>query len=275
MYEDEQIRNIACLALARSAPKANYLDIGALGGPDSDSLKYLMKKDAIDFFGIEPDPAECANLSHHFPGATFLPYAVADQEGTRTFYKTNANVCCSCLEPNMELLAKYPIRAWFHVSGTSQIDVTTVQSLIDKGLLPQPHFIKSDVQGLDYEVLVGCGPYLDSVVGIELEAQFAEIYKGQKLLFDIIQYLNKRGFVLRHLSNAGPYEHELLECNAFFSRSPNDPSVNIFQLKLWEFMCKINSPASLGQLKTRGLLGENAFALVEQSQLERLLGDVT
>ena len=62
---------------------------------------------------------------------------------------------------------------------------------------PAPDAIKIDVQGFEFQVLQGFGSLLQHCLGIELEAHFYPIYRGQKLLHDIVSMLSDYGLVLR------------------------------------------------------------------------------
>jgi len=269
------MRNIACLALAKTAPDCCVLDIGAAAGPNHEALDYLLKNGAIRFFGLEPDLNACNELQRKYPQGTFKPYAVADIEGERDLNVTFVGGCSSCLEPNYELIQKWPIHTWMRVLEKKTVPVTTVSSLISACEIPQPDFVKIDIQGLEYEALQGFGKFLDGVIGIELEAALQPIYKGQKLLWEIVDYLNDYGFILRDLQHQGPFEHELVEVNAFFSKKPTDSSVNIYKLKLWEFFSEISSPGSLGQMKIRNAnQNHEIFSAVEPLHWQRLLGEI-
>jgi hypothetical protein len=67
-----------------------------------------------------------------------------------------------------------------------------------------------DVQGADLDVLQGCGQILQrSILAIEIEVEFAQMYKNQPLFSDVDQFLTPLGF---HLFN--------IETRAGGSRSP-------------------------------------------------------
>jgi FkbM family methyltransferase len=275
MHEIKQMRNIACLALAKTSNPVTFLDIGAAAGPNHTALDYLLRKNAISFLGLEPDEKALEELKARYPNATFLPYAVADEPGDRTLHVTLVGGCSSLLEPNFELLEDWPIRSWLRVLHRKPVRVVTVRELIDQGVLPIPDFVKVDIQGLEYEALAGFGDYLDKVTGIEIEATLKPIYKGQKLLWEIHNMLDSKGFILRDLQHQGPFEHELVEVNAFFSKKPNNPTVNLYKLKLWEFFSEINSPESLGQMQLRSPnKASEIFVHVDPVHWTRLLGDI-
>lgn len=60
---------------------------------------------------------------------------------------------------------------------------------------PAPDFLSLDVQGSEYEVLLGAEKALrDAVCGLIVEVEFAEMYVGQKRFQDICDLLAERGF---------------------------------------------------------------------------------
>lgn len=274
MHELMQMRNLACLSLAQRVGRPVFLDIGAAAGPNHTSLDFLVRQDAITFFGLEPDPHSCSELQSRYANARFLQVAVADVPCERDLFITFVRGCSSCLEPNFEVIQKWPIHTWMRVLEKSRISVTTVESLVATQVIPQPDFVKLDIQGLEYEALTGFGAVLDGVIGIELEATLQPIYKGQRLLWEIIEYLNSRGFILRDLHHQGPFEHEFVEVNAFFSRRPADRTVDMYKLKLWEFFSEVTSPGSLGQMQIRSNdRGHEFFSAVDPLHWQRLLGE--
>lgn len=250
MNEEHQIRNAACQALALGlGEKAVFLDVGAMGGPSQPAFRYLAQHDLVTYVGIEPQEAECDNLRRMFPKGIFLTDAVGNVDADVPLHLTVSNACCSVLEPNFEVLNNYPIATCFAVTDTMGVHVTPIEKLVKDGKMPQPHFIKCDAQGYDYEVLEGCGDALDGVLGIEVECQFKQIYKGQKTFFEVKALLESRGFILRDVVHQGAFEYEVVEVNAFFSRRPHEVGGQLQALKLWEFAAGIKSPISFAQLK--------------------------
>ncbi len=49
----------------------------------------------------------------------------------------------------------------------------------------RPDYIQMDVQGFETRVLEGFGDHLNHVVGLQSEAHFCPLYKGQSLLWEL------------------------------------------------------------------------------------------
>lgn len=92
----------------------------------------------------------------------------------------------------------------FPNTGHARIDHVRVAPLgdfIGELDLAQPSLLKIDVQGFELEVLRGSADCLDRFSSIYVEASFIELYEGQALASDIIDYLHDRGFRLQGIYN--------------------------------------------------------------------------
>ena len=67
------------------------------------------------------------------------------------------------------------------VDRTSIIDIGPLNSFIDENTIAGPALLKLDVQGFEFEALLGCESILSSFEAIYCECSFVELYHGQKL----------------------------------------------------------------------------------------------
>jgi len=79
-------------------------------------------------------------------------------------------------------------------------------------------FLKIDTQGYEKNVLTGAAGILKNVVAVQLELSLIELYTGQALAFEMIEFMRTLGFSLFALVNAfsDPDTGELLQVDAFF-----------------------------------------------------------
>jgi len=70
------------------------------------------------------------------------------------------------------------------------------EDLYDKRIL-----VKIDVQGYELDALKGCEHLIHLFDFIYVECSFIELYKGQALAHQIIEYLNNKSFVLKGIYN--------------------------------------------------------------------------
>jgi FkbM family methyltransferase len=236
-----------------------YCDVGALGGV-KDKIRELNEAGYLQIIGFEPDAAECERLNAANQGrARFYPYCLAEKDGKRILYKTRFGACSSLLKPNKSLLAEFEhYRPLFEVEAEIPMRCARYDTLQVTEKVPPVDFLKCDTQGFEYEVLCGFGQSLENVIGIELETHSKPLYDGQKLFGDLVNYLTERGFILRDLRPFAPYEYDLFEFDAFFSRDPHTILVEKRPLlALWEAIQEIRPGNSVrhmnGKLEWIGL----------------------
>jgi len=92
----------------------------------------------------------------------------------------------------------------FPHTGEREVRETPVLPLheaIDAEELSSPALLKIDVQGFELEVLKGCASMLDCFSWIYVECSFIELYEGQALVDEVIEFLRQQGFNLAGVYN--------------------------------------------------------------------------
>lgn len=82
-------------------------------------------------------------------------------------------------------------------------------------------FLKIDTQGFEMPVLNGAGRLLNAVTGLQLELSVTQLYDGQILYLDMMQWLQRRGFELWGVlpGFVDPASGRLLQFDGIFFRS--------------------------------------------------------
>jgi len=105
-------------------------------------------------------------------------------------------------------------------NSTEKVQVITLDSIIDNYLLPKKSnlFLKIDTQGFEWQVLLGGNKTVKSAIGIMLELSLVELYTGQKLMGEILDYMNNLGFTLWSISPEfiDPVSGQTLQIDAIF-----------------------------------------------------------
>lgn len=78
--------------------------------------------------------------------------------------------------------------------GVIKIDVAPLSSFLTPEDIKFPAMLKIDVQGFEIEVLKGCDPLIDKFEYIYCECSFIELYSGQQLAYEVIDWLKQRQF---------------------------------------------------------------------------------
>lgn len=85
--------------------------------------------------------------------------------------------------------------------GVVEIDVAPLSSYLMPEDIKSPSMLKLDVQGFEMEALKGCESMIKKFDFIYCECSFIELYSGQKLAFEIIEWLHQRQFNFVGISN--------------------------------------------------------------------------
>lgn len=175
--------------------RLEVLDLGAFEDPKTaPAYSGLMQAGRARVTGVEPNLAACLRLTRKY-GAPhqFFPIFAGNGKPAK-FHKTSRVQTGSLFEPNTPLLkvfhALHELTTLVSVSEVNTYRLDDVIQRIDVD------YMKLDVQGSELDVLEGGEKLLESVVAMQIEVAFAEIYRGQPLFADIDPYLRKRGFWL-------------------------------------------------------------------------------
>lgn len=190
----------------RNKGTVNFIDIGSVGVlPDPWRLNAGIIKHVLKF---EPrDPAEKVE------NITTVSAALWECDDVRPFYiyKGFKHTGSSLFQQNYEyvkdnfenLKKRGPVslaETWFDRSELireEKLQCKTLRTVLEENKLnEQFHFIKIDAQGAEYEILRGGEPIIQNCLGLHLELFELPLYKGIKLLPDVVSYLNGLGFEL-------------------------------------------------------------------------------
>ncbi len=193
------------------------VDVGASGGLQE---KWVKQPGLIRPVLFEPNATEAEQLRgslSHIPGALVIERGLSSRAGEFELTIGRHYGCTSLLKADPDMLAGYSIAPLYEATGTAQVWCDRYDTLYNQGEVPAPDVIKLDVEGYEYEILLGFGGLLDQCLGIEVEAWLTPIYRNTKLLHELIDYLRRFGFVLRRFEPVNAFDGDLILGDAFFT----------------------------------------------------------
>lgn len=202
-------------AVDKGKPLVLYC-IGARGGVDG-LTRFLRAAGKVRIVGFEPEPAEAARLARNGAFDYTAACGLGNATQRRVLHLTRNRGCSSVLVPHAENLARYcKVPDWFTVEAQEPIDLMRAEDAAMAHNLPAPDMLEIDTQGFDFEVLEGCGKLLDGVSALAAELHFYPLYRGQKTINEVTDWLAVRGFALAFMRRNGYYGDNLVEVNACF-----------------------------------------------------------
>lgn len=193
-----------------------FVDVGSRNGV----IELACLAEFVAAYGFEPNPVEYERLvtgdtdvamlgiqTPKYKSLTYSPFALADTAGRRSLYITRGPGASGMLEPDPERLREirwkgeaYPHNFFediFTIEKNVTVDAETLQSFATQQGMKYIDYLKIDVEGSEYEVLVGAGEQLLRQIGvIKAELCFIPFRKKQKLFSEVDLFLRQYGFDL-------------------------------------------------------------------------------
>lgn len=212
--------------------RLSLLDVGARGGVQWPWSQ--MPLECLSVVLIEADCAEAVRLQQQFDQSdkgAVLPVVLWRDESTVALYLNRLPGTSSVYAPNERVLKDFPELARFDVLETVLMSACTIDGLVKEGRMPEIDFAKLDVQGAELAVLEGGLNHLSaSLIGLEVEVEFAQIYSGQPLFGDVDRFVREklglelwdlRGAYWKHAKGmraSGPVKGRLVFGDALYLR---------------------------------------------------------
>lgn len=168
------------------------IDAGARGALPEPWV--LMNEDCLRVHGFEPDPEAFAALEKkHAYNRLYHPFALWN-ENKQIILNLNASRATSAIYPtNNDVLAPFPEKHTASRQTEKMIEVMAnrIDNLVQEAWIDH---IKVDVHSAEMEVLEGAENTLKNVFSVLIETWCLEVHKGQRLLGDVLTYMDKAGF---------------------------------------------------------------------------------
>jgi len=189
------------------------VDIGANCGQFALISRKCFPDARIDSFEPLTEPADRFEKVFADDAKTHLHRcAIGAEKATMTIHVSERNDSSSLLPIGKNQSELFPHTGEREVRETP---VLPLDEAIDADNLSSPALLKIDVQGFELEVLKGCRPMLDRFAWVYVECSFIELYEGQALAHEVIEYLSQHGFKLAGVYNMS-YDKEGIAIQADF-----------------------------------------------------------
>ena len=175
-----------------SEEKLTLVDVGALGGL---KMPWLSIRPLLRIIGFEPQDGVTQTVRKE-NGDMQGSVAIGAEEGSATLYITQKSDNSSLVTPNHAFTNQLAVGDRFVVTNEESVRVTSLDAWLKKESILFVDFLKIDTQGTEGDVLRGAHDTLSSVLGLDIEINFAERYIGQSYFSDIDTRLRREGFAL-------------------------------------------------------------------------------
>lgn len=192
------------------------LDIGANRGQFA--LYACGRFPSATVHSFEPIPQARARLESIIPaGRDVRTYgvALASGAGEVEFNVTADDDSSSLLAPSQTQLDAFP---GSRPAEKITVDTARLDDLLTPGELIPPVLMKLDVQGGELDALKGAPETLKVTDLVLVECSFVELYEGQPLYDEVIEFLGGQGFDLAGFYSPTVENGRLLQADALLTR---------------------------------------------------------
>ena len=170
-------------------------ELGMHWGEDTRRIMSYCNDEPKEYYGFEPDPRNISAIDiskYNFPYEfTLIQGAISDKDGESDFHlsdgthlasgnqMTGAN---SLREPEV-VLTRHP---WISFDKKIKVKTYRMDTFCKNNNVDKIDFIWADLQGCEYDMLIGAGDMLNKIGMIFMEYSPLELYKGQKDLKAIL-----------------------------------------------------------------------------------------
>ena len=154
-------------------------------------------------------------ISHVKEGIHVFHQALGKEEKIQTMY-LQKNTDASSFLP----ISEKGLQEWSFLEETDRIElqIKTLSSIIQNNNLPLPDLIKIDVQGLELDILEGGLPFIQNAKWILMEVSFEELYEGQPIYTDVLNYMEKIGYKFYALNKDTTLLNKLVQADILFKK---------------------------------------------------------
>ena len=171
-------------------------DVGASPIDKTEFIDELFNETFSQIIGFEPNKKEYDKLKTKDPNKKFYNYAIGDGED-KILYICKAPGMSSFLKPNLNYLKKFHgFEEWAQIISEEKVNTKKLNEIDEK-----IDFLKIDVQGYEYEVLINGLEKLNNVKVIQIETSPFPLYQGEKNSSEIMRLLENSGFMLHMFNN--------------------------------------------------------------------------
>lgn len=170
-----------------------WVDLGAADGSTMAALRGLRKAITL----IELDAVAEENSD---PGDLFnrvaIKGAVVGSSGKRPYYVRSFSQSSSFLKTNDNIVRDYGLESFVHIEKTLDLMCDTRSNLLASLNVKDISFLKTDLEGLDTEVLISSSELVTRTLVIQSELRLQPYYIGEPPFHEATAFLYKNGHEL-------------------------------------------------------------------------------
>ncbi|NBY45315.1 MAG: FkbM family methyltransferase [Acidimicrobiia bacterium] len=175
----------------------SFLDVGAANGAPP---RWFASREFIDYCAVEPDPRSSGEVlqketESRYKSERLITKALWNKSGEVSLNLCRKAMTSSIYVPNDDFAKLFPDSSRLDIIEQIALPCTTINE-VTKNTGLQFDAIKLDIQGAELNALLGAERSLSSVLAVEVEVEFYELYRSQPLFDSVFNFLRSQGYDL-------------------------------------------------------------------------------
>lgn len=169
------------------------VNLGSGGDQDYDLPLSLLK--TITLLEIDGGKNASDTKKQYYKKHTIYD-VVAGNKSPGVFTVRHFGACSSLYQPRPEIITEYGLQNFYQTRSVQNIVPVTLPETLDSLKIDSVDFLKTDLEGADYEVIKSCESYIDKILAIKCELRFQPFYEGEPYFHEVAEYLHQHHFEL-------------------------------------------------------------------------------
>src|ERR1700744_2592014 len=161
------------------------LNLGCIGDEDFALPKKILK--ALTVVEIEAEGGAVTSNRYHKKVSIKKP--ISGRAGKYIFRRNSFAGTCSLLEPLPGAVEMWGMENYCRLIERTEIECETIPQLLASHKIKTLDFLKTDIEGLDSEIIRSCENYLGQTHFIQCELRFQPFYQTEPYFHDTVNYL--------------------------------------------------------------------------------------
>jgi hypothetical protein len=143
---------------------------------------------------FEVDAEGGAATGNYYHKKISLKKPIAGRAGRRVFRRNNFPGTCSLLEPLDGIVEAFGMEQYCQVVERIELECDTVPNVLRTHQVKTLDFLKTDVEGLDTEIIRSCKDFLGRTHFIQCELRFRPFYQTEPYFHEAVNLLVEQGY---------------------------------------------------------------------------------
>ena len=190
----KQKLNVNVNLVATKAALSGRIKVLVLGSLDDDFDDAGELSEVLEVYSL--DAVQPATAKKSRGNVMPIRRVVSGYTGRTKFIERKAVGVSSLLEPHAELITKYGLGQLYQESVCHEVDAVSLADLSEELGVNRWDYIKTDLEGMDFDVIKGLGQRLAHCSLVQMELRFEPFYLGEPYFHEVAAFMHSQGFTI-------------------------------------------------------------------------------